>query len=90
MWPCRTSCWRRRSCWRNSAQPPGRPRVDTLKGARHANLKELRFEASDGVWRVALAFDPRRRGILLAAGDKSGGSERLCLSQTDPHRGCAA
>ena len=28
----------------------GRPRVDTLKGSRHANLKELRFEAADGVW----------------------------------------
>ena len=22
----------------------GRPRVDTLKGARHANMKELRFD----------------------------------------------
>jgi hypothetical protein len=28
------------------------------------------------VWRLAFAFDPRRRAILLAAGDKSGGSER--------------
>ena len=28
----------------------GRPRVDTLKGSRHANMKELRFDASDGVW----------------------------------------
>lgn len=54
----------------------GRPWVDTLKGARHANLKELRFDAGDGVWRVAFAFDPRRHGILLVAGDKSGGSER--------------
>ena len=23
----------------------GRPRVDTLKGSRHANMKELRFDA---------------------------------------------
>jgi hypothetical protein len=38
----------------------GRPRVDTLKGSRHANLKELRFDAAGGVWRVALAFDPER------------------------------
>ena len=37
-------------------------------------MKELRFEASDGVWRVAFAFDPKRRAILLVAGDKSGGS----------------
>ena len=50
----------------------GRPRVDTLNGSRHANMKELRFNAADGVWRVAFAFDPRRQAILLAAGDKSG------------------
>jgi hypothetical protein len=54
----------------------GRPRVDTLKDSRHANMKELRFDAQDGVWRVAFAFDPKRRAILLIAGDKSGGSER--------------
>lgn len=54
----------------------GRPRVDTLKGSRHANMKELRFSAAGGEWRVAFAFDPRRTAILLAAGDKSGGSEK--------------
>jgi len=25
----------------------GRPRVDTLKGSRHANMKELRFDAAE-------------------------------------------
>jgi hypothetical protein len=54
----------------------GRPRVDTLKGSRHANMKELRFDAEDGAWRVAFAFDPKRRAILLVAGDKSGGSQK--------------
>ncbi|HJU09504.1 MAG TPA: type II toxin-antitoxin system RelE/ParE family toxin [Candidatus Binataceae bacterium] len=54
----------------------GRRRVDTLKGARHANMKELRFSAADGEWRVAFAFDSRRTAILLLAGDKSGISER--------------
>lgn len=54
----------------------GRPRVDTLKGSRHANMKELRYYAADGAWRAAFAFDPKRRAILLVAGDKSGGSER--------------
>ncbi len=54
----------------------GRPRVDTLKGSRHANMKELRFEADNGVWRVAFAFDPKRRAILLVAGDKSGVGEK--------------
>lgn len=54
----------------------GRPRVDTLKGSRHANMKELRFSAADGEWRVAFALDPQRTAILLAAGDKSGGSQK--------------
>ena len=27
----------------------GRPRVDTLNGSRYANMKELRFDAADGV-----------------------------------------
>ncbi len=35
-------------------------------------MKELRFDAGDGVWRVAFAFDPRRHGVLLVAGDKVG------------------
>jgi hypothetical protein len=54
----------------------GRPRVDTLNRSRHANMKELRFSAADGEWRVAFAFDPKRRAILLVAGDKSGVSEK--------------
>jgi hypothetical protein len=37
-------------------------------------MKEMRFDAEDGVWRVAFVFDPKRRAILLVAGDKSGGS----------------
>lgn len=53
----------------------GRPWVDTLNGSRHANMKELRFRADGGVWRIAVAFDSRRHAILLVAGDKSGGSE---------------
>jgi hypothetical protein len=43
--------------------------------SRYANMKELRFRADGGVWRVAFAFDPRRNAILLVAGDKSGVSE---------------
>ena len=53
-----------------------RPHVDTLKGSKHANMKELRFSAAGGVWRVAFAFDPARSAILLVAGDKSGVSEK--------------
>ena len=54
----------------------GRPRVDTLNGSRHANMKELRFSAADGEWRVAFAFDTKRKAVLIVAGDKSGGSEK--------------
>lgn len=54
----------------------GRPRADTLNGSRHADMKELRFNADGGVWRVAYAFDPDRAAILLVCGDKSGGGEK--------------
>ncbi len=50
----------------------GRPHVDTLAGSKHPNMKELRFNADDGVWRVAFVFDPKRRAIILVAGDKAG------------------
>lgn len=53
-----------------------RPGSDTLNGSKHANMKELRFNADDGVWRVAYAFDPERKAILLVAGDKSGVSQK--------------
>jgi len=39
-------------------------------------MKELRFSADDGEWRVAFAFDTKRKAILLVAGDKSGISEK--------------
>lgn len=50
----------------------GRPWVDTLKGSRYANRKELRFDSRNGTWRAAFAFDPRRRAVLLVAGSKAG------------------
>ena len=46
-----------------------RPRVDTLNGSRHANMKELRFSAAGGEWRVAFAFDTKRKAVLLVAGN---------------------
>ena len=54
----------------------GRPAVGKLSNSKYPNLKELRFDAADGVWRVAFAFDPLQRAVLLVAGDKSGGSEK--------------
>jgi hypothetical protein len=53
----------------------GRPQVDTLKGSRIPNLKELRFNADGGVWRAAFAFDGERIAVLLAAGDKRGAAQ---------------
>ena len=54
----------------------GRPTVDSLKGSRHMNMKELRFGWAGEVWRVAFAFDPRRRAILLVGGDKRGTDQK--------------
>jgi hypothetical protein len=48
----------------------GRPYVDTIKGSRHAHMKELRPRG--GNIRVLFAFDPRRCAILLFGGDKTG------------------
>jgi len=39
----------------------GRPRVDTLKGSRYGNMKELRFDVAEGVWHVAFAAHRRRQ-----------------------------
>ena len=59
----------------------GRPTVDTLKDSKHSNMKELRFDADNGVWRTAFAFDPERKAILLVAGDKSGTSQKRFYKQ---------
>lgn len=47
-----------------------------MAGSKDANMKELRFRADDGVWRVAFAFDPKRRAIILVAGDKAGVAQK--------------
>lgn len=59
----------------------GRPNVDTLNGSSYQNMKELRFNANNGVWRVAFAFDPKRKAILLIAGDKAGMSQKRFYKQ---------
>ena len=53
-----------------------RPHCDTLKGSKHANMKELRFALPDGEWRIAFAFDLERQAILLIGGSKSGTNEK--------------
>lgn len=59
----------------------GRPHVDTLNASKHSNMKELRFNADDGVWRVAFAFDPERKAVLLVAGDKAGTDQKRFYKQ---------
>jgi hypothetical protein len=54
----------------------GRPHADTLIGSKHSNMKELRCNAANGVWRIAFAFDPERKAILLVGGSKAGGSQK--------------
>ena len=58
-----------------------RPHADTLKGSRHANMKELRADTSDQVLRIAFAFDPARSAILLVGGNKAGTGQRRFYKQ---------
>jgi len=59
----------------------GRPHADVLKGSRHPQMKELRCKVGAGVWRIAFAFDPERKGVLLVAGDKVGINKRRFYRQ---------
>src|SRR5262245_189854 len=61
----------------------GRPTVDTLQGSTFANMKEIRFNAEDGVWRFAFAFDPRRAAVVLCGGDKARCQPGRLLQRTD-------
>jgi hypothetical protein len=54
----------------------GRPHADTLKGSKHANMKELRADTKDSLLRIAFALDPNRMAILLVGGDKLGVGQR--------------
>lgn len=50
----------------------GRPHIDTIKGSRIPNLKELRVQHQGSPIRVLFAFDPRRVAYLILGGDKTG------------------
>jgi len=53
-----------------------RPYADTLKGSKLSNLKELRTQTEDHVFRVAFLFDEERKAVLLIGGDKKGKNEK--------------
>ncbi len=50
----------------------GRPQVDSLKGSKFSNMKELRTQHKGEPYRTFFAFDPRRCAILLIGGNKTG------------------
>lgn len=50
----------------------GRPHVDSIKQSRHKNMKELRIQNKQKLFRILFAFDPDRNAILLIGGDKRG------------------
>lgn len=54
-----------------------RPYSDTVNGSCHSNMKELRVQSKGNPIRVFFAFDSRRRGILLCAGNKTGDEKRF-------------
>jgi hypothetical protein len=53
----------------------GRPQVDTLKGSRYPNMKELRVQHQGRPYRILFAFDPRRTAYLILGGDNKGDSQ---------------
>jgi hypothetical protein len=48
----------------------GRPTVDSIKGSRHHNMKEMRSTGRN--LRALVIFDPQRRAVVLVGGDKTG------------------
>lgn len=49
-----------------------RPHADRVNGSEFPNMKELRCQHEGRPYRVLFAFDPRRVGVLLIGGDKTG------------------
>jgi hypothetical protein len=57
----------------------GRPTVDSVKGSRHSNMKELRVPGHPV--RALFAFGPDRRAIVLVGGSKAGREKRWYRQQ---------
>lgn len=54
----------------------GRPHVDSVKGSRLPNMKELRAKSQKRPYRIFFAFDPRRCAVLLMGGNKAGAGNK--------------
>ena len=50
----------------------GFPYTSKIVGSRHAHMRELRIQHKGRPYRILYAFDPRRVGVLLLGGDKTG------------------
>ena len=48
----------------------GRPYVDTIKGSKLNNLKELRISCKEHRFRIFFIFNLERKAVLLIGGDK--------------------
>ena len=53
----------------------GRPYVDTIKGSKYPNLKELRVKSKNSVIRILFIFNRYRKCWLLIGGNKKGKNE---------------
>lgn len=58
-----------------------RPHADTLKHSKHSNMKELRVDEGGQVIRIAFAFDPSRKAVVLVGGAKQGVKEKRFYTQ---------
>jgi len=50
----------------------GRPYVDTVKQSKYKNMKELRIQNKQRLFRIFFIFDTERQAILLIGGNKRG------------------
>jgi hypothetical protein len=63
----------------------GRPFVETLRGSRHANMKELRPRG--GYLRILFVFDPRRVALLLITSSDRGAPIHRAEPKPPPNAG---
>ncbi|CAK8719609.1 hypothetical protein H206_01075 [Candidatus Electrothrix aarhusensis] len=54
-----------------------RPYADTVEGSKFSNMKELRIQSKGKPLRAFFAFDPKRKAVLLCAGNKSKNEKRF-------------
>lgn len=54
-----------------------RPYADTVEGSKFPNMKELRIQSKGKPLRAFFAFDPKRKAVLLCAGNKTGNEKQF-------------